>query len=217
LFCVIGRYFVMIFHGLVSSGMFMMLYFFYVRFHSRSILFRKNVLGSVPLLRGWCFLLVILNMRVPPSLGFFSEVLLLGLLALWFFFCSVILFFMSFFVGAYNVILFCFSRHGVGNSMRLFMELETREHLLFLLHTFPCFGLIFFSWSVYDYFFLGLLSLWKMLNCGFKDFTGSLLFMFSLVGFFWMLSHLFTLVLFLVLDRMRGILLEFFFVWLFWY
>ena len=77
-FCVGGSYLIMIFHGLVSSCLFMLLFFLYVRYNSRRVIFNKSILRRVPLMGGWCFLFVVLNVRVPPSLGFFSEILVLG-------------------------------------------------------------------------------------------------------------------------------------------
>jgi NADH-ubiquinone oxidoreductase chain 4 len=47
-----GAYFVMIFHGLVSSCLFMLLFFLYVRFRSRRIVVNKNILQDLPLIRG---------------------------------------------------------------------------------------------------------------------------------------------------------------------
>jgi hypothetical protein len=49
-----------------------------------------------------------------------------------------------FFVGVYNVYLFCYMSHGEGTLSELSVSLDTREHLLVFLHFFPCFGLVFF-------------------------------------------------------------------------
>jgi NADH-ubiquinone oxidoreductase chain 4 len=87
--CLLGGYLIMIFHGLVSSCLFMLLFFIYVRFHSRRVVANKNVLQEFPLFRGWFFLFISLNMSVPPSLGFFSEIMVLGPLLVYFFFLGV--------------------------------------------------------------------------------------------------------------------------------
>lgn len=144
LICLEGSYFIMIFHGLVSSCLFIMLFFLYVRYGSRSVVFNKGVLRNFSLLSGWCFVFVSLNMRVPPSIGFFSEVLVLGPIFFFYFLLGFWLFFMFFFVGVYNIYLFCFMGHGEGFISNSFFELEAREHLLFFLHFLPCFGLLFF-------------------------------------------------------------------------
>jgi len=142
--CVKGSFLVIIFHGLVSSCLFMLLFFLYVRYSSRSILLSKSILRSSPLLRGWGFLFARFNMRVPPSLGFFSEVLILGPVFMYYFFLSFWLFFLLFLVGVYNIYLFCFMGHGSGFTRYKFGDLELREHYLFFMHGVPCLGLILF-------------------------------------------------------------------------
>jgi len=83
-------------------------------------------------------------MRVPPSLGFFSEVLILGPVFMYYFFLSFWLFFLLFLVGVYNIYLFCFMGHGSGFTRYKFGDLELREHYLFFMHGVPCLGLILF-------------------------------------------------------------------------
>jgi len=119
-------------------------FFLYTRYRSRSILLRRNVLFSLPLLSGWAFTFFVFNMSVPPSLGFFSEIFILGPLFFYYFFVSFWLFIIVFFVGVYNIYLFCFLRHGENTLSYFFGDLETREHYLFLIHGLPCLGLIFF-------------------------------------------------------------------------
>lgn len=46
----IGSYLLMIFHGLVSSGLFILLFFLYVRYGSRSIFLGKRLILTVPFL-----------------------------------------------------------------------------------------------------------------------------------------------------------------------
>lgn len=84
----VGAYLLMIFHGLVSSSLFMLLFFLYVRYHSRRIFLGKSLILSVPFLSFWCFLFIRLNIRAPPRLGFFSEILILGPIFLFSFFLS---------------------------------------------------------------------------------------------------------------------------------
>lgn len=139
----VGAYLLMIFHGLVSSSLFMLLFFLYVRYHSRRIFLGKSLILSVPFLSFWCFLFIRLNIRAPPRLGFFSEILILGPIFLFSFFLSCWMFFMLFFVAVYNVFLFCFISHGNGVLSYLFGDLEVREQYLFLMHSLPCFLIVF--------------------------------------------------------------------------
>lgn len=151
-FCVSGAYLIMIFHGLVSSCLFILLFFLYVRYNSRSIVFNKGILNDIVILGGWSFLFIILNVSVPPSLGFFSEVIVLGSLFSFYISLGFWLFIMFFFVGLYNIYLFCFMSHGEGFLINSFIELEVREHFLFFLHFVPCFGLVFFLNLLFPFF-----------------------------------------------------------------
>jgi hypothetical protein len=82
-------------------------------------------------------------MSVPPSLGFFSEIMVLGPLLVYFFFLGVWLFVLFFFVGVYNIYLFCFMNHGEGRLSGNVHRMELREHFLSFFHFFPCFGVLF--------------------------------------------------------------------------
>jgi len=140
----VGSYLLIIFHGLVSSCLFILLFFLYVRFRSRSIFLGKRLLLRRPLLGFWCFLFIRFNLRAPPRLGFFSEILILGPIFLFSFFLGIWLFFLLLFVAIYNIFLFCFIRHGRGILSYLFGDLEVREQYLFLAHGIPCLLLVFF-------------------------------------------------------------------------
>ena len=73
-----GGVFIIIGHGFCSSCLFYILYVFYERFYSRSMLVLKGVGFFLPIMRGVWFLFSILNMGVPPSFSFFSEVIILS-------------------------------------------------------------------------------------------------------------------------------------------
>jgi len=100
-----GSYLLMIFHGLVSSSLFMLLFFLYVRYRSRRIFLGKSLILGVPFLALWCFLFVSLNLRAPPRLGFFSEILILGPTFVFSFFFGYLNVFYAFFCGSLQ----CFS------------------------------------------------------------------------------------------------------------
>jgi len=142
--CLNGSFLIIIFHGLVSSCLFILLFFLYVRYRSRRVLLRKRLLISTPILRGWGFLFISFNIRVPPSMGFFSEIIILGPIFIFYFLLSFWLFILLFLVGAYNIYLFCFIGHGGGFINHNFNGLELREHFLFFMHGVPCLSLIFF-------------------------------------------------------------------------
>jgi len=68
-------------------------------------------------------------MGVPPSLGFFSEILvLMGVLSVWYFHFFVC-FIMLVLVGFYNIYLFVSVGHGVGGYGVRLLQVLVREHL----------------------------------------------------------------------------------------
>lgn len=71
-----GGVFIIIGHGFCSSCLFYFLYVLYERFYSRRALVLKGVSFFFPLARAVLFIFSVLNMGVPPSFSFFSEVLI---------------------------------------------------------------------------------------------------------------------------------------------
>jgi NADH-ubiquinone oxidoreductase chain 4 len=130
-------------HGLCSSCLFCLLYFVYCRLHSRRVLVVKNCLGICGILGFWWFFFCVLNMGVPPSLGFLSEVFIIvsflgyGLFSL--FFCFLVLLFS----GVYRIYLYRGPIHGPF-SFTGFFPLSVREHFVCFSHLFPLFLLPFF-------------------------------------------------------------------------
>ncbi|NP_007116.2 NADH dehydrogenase subunit 4 (mitochondrion) [Artemia franciscana] len=63
----------MVSHGICSSGLFYLSYLFYARIWSRSFLLTRSMISLFPYLCFWWLSLSFLNMGLPPSLNFFSE------------------------------------------------------------------------------------------------------------------------------------------------
>jgi hypothetical protein len=80
-------------------------------------------------------------MGVPPSLSFFSEILVLVSIIsfryLNFIFCGVIFFF----VGIYNLYFFMVGGHGLFIDFAFFFDFDVVEHLFSFFHLIPCFVL----------------------------------------------------------------------------
>lgn len=149
-----GRVFMMIGHGFCSSCLFYILFVFYDRFYSRRMLILKGINFYVPLLGGVWFLFLVLNMGVPPSLSFFSEVMILcGRFSFWFFNCFVF-FGLLLFSGFYGIVLFVCCSHGNGVIEGMQLGLRVREVLNFFIHFFFCVYIILGL----DFFFLWLFS-----------------------------------------------------------
>ena len=65
-------------HGIASSGLFYMSFVSYSRTHTRSLYLDVNRLWSSPPSSSLWVGVVLLNIGIPPTLNFFSELLLVG-------------------------------------------------------------------------------------------------------------------------------------------
>lgn len=144
-----GRIFMIIAHGFCSSCLFYILFVLYERFFTRSGLVLKGLGYLFPLMLFFWFLFSVLNIGVPPSFSFFSEVFILsglGALNLWTFFFSS---FLLLFAGFYGIFLYVISCHGreILNGWGIFVGL--REYLNFFGHFY---FLVFFVFCL-DFFF----------------------------------------------------------------
>jgi len=141
--------FMMIGHGFCSSCLFYILFVFYDRFYSRRMLILKGINFYVPLLGGVWFLFLVLNIGVPPSLSFFSEIMIIcGRFSFWFLHCFVF-FGLLLFSGFYGILLFVCCSHGGGGTEGMQLGLRVREVLNFFIHFFFCVYIVLF----FEFFF----------------------------------------------------------------
>lgn len=67
-------YFIIIAHGLCSSGLFCLANIYYERRMSRRILINKGIFNTLPSITFWIFLLSSRNISSPPSLNLLREI-----------------------------------------------------------------------------------------------------------------------------------------------
>ena len=75
-FGLFGFFFIMLAHGLSSSGLFSLIGFLYDRFHSRRMFLIKGGMKYFGPLPFWGFLLICGNISCPPTINFFSELII---------------------------------------------------------------------------------------------------------------------------------------------
>jgi len=145
-----GRIFIMISHGFCSSCLFYILYVLYERFFTRRGLLMKGVGYIFPMILLVWFVFSALNMGVPPSLSFFSEVSILvgvtGMTLYTFIFSGLLLLFSGFY-GIFFYVVSCHRTRMLG-GWNFFVG--PREFLLFYGHFY---FVIFLVFSL-DFFFL---------------------------------------------------------------
>nr|YP_010580374.1 NADH dehydrogenase subunit 4 [Lema decempunctata]UZS91165.1 NADH dehydrogenase subunit 4 [Lema decempunctata] len=134
---ILGAFFMMIAHGLCSSGLFCLANIVYERVLTRSLYLSKGMINILPSLSLWWFMFCICNMAAPPSLNLFSEIMLINSLMSYNWSVIFLLSLLSFFSAAYSLILFSFSQHGAISFIYSFYNGFYREFLLLFLHWFP--------------------------------------------------------------------------------
>lgn len=120
-----GSIVIMVAHGLISPIIFYLITFLYEFNHSRRVMVLKGVLSVSPLFCLLWFLCISLNLRVPPFISFYSEVIIVSSLLCfslvdWFF-----VFFSCFFTGVYCVYMYCSVSHGGGGFNIFFLDSKT--------------------------------------------------------------------------------------------
>nr|YP_010528118.1 NADH dehydrogenase subunit 4 [Rhyzodiastes puetzi]UXW64220.1 NADH dehydrogenase subunit 4 [Rhyzodiastes puetzi] len=133
-----GAYFMMLAHGLCSSGMFCLANLSYERLNSRSMLLNKGMMNLMSSMTLWWFLLSCCNMAAPPSMNLLSEISLLSSLIAYSKVLIFILMLMSFFSACYTLYLYSYSQHGkLFSGVYSSMSGYIREYLLMFLHWLP--------------------------------------------------------------------------------
>nr|WCB99537.1 NADH dehydrogenase subunit 4 [Meteorus sp. 2 XHS-2023a] len=132
-----GSMWMMISHGLCSSGLFCLVNFLYERSNSRNILINKGVMNLFPAMTLWWFLLCSSNFSAPPSLNLFSEIFLINGLLIWMKFNLMYLIIIMFFGTLFSIYLFSFSQHNYMFKMIKLKFNNIFEFLIIMLHWIP--------------------------------------------------------------------------------
>nr|AQU71821.1 NADH dehydrogenase subunit 4 [Planorbella duryi] len=124
-------------HGLSSSALFCMTYFTYSKVHTRSVMYIKGLLQLYPMIAFFWFLLCAINMAVPPSLNLLGEMFIIPSLYSISIMFIIIMGFMVFISGVYNMYLYTLINHGTsskyilaGSSMQNYQMLSLVFHLI---------------------------------------------------------------------------------------
>nr|YP_009741243.1 NADH dehydrogenase subunit 4 [Oxytauchira brachyptera]QID48453.1 NADH dehydrogenase subunit 4 [Oxytauchira brachyptera]QON98955.1 NADH dehydrogenase subunit 4 [Oxytauchira brachyptera] len=134
----LGSLFLMIGHGLCSSGLFCLSNIIYERLGSRMLLINKGMINLMPGMSFWWFLLSSSNMASPPSLNLIGELSLLNSMISWSSFTFLSLILLSFFSAVYTLYMYSYSQHGFYYSGFYSCSLGyLREYHLLFLHWFP--------------------------------------------------------------------------------
>nr|QBZ38142.1 NADH dehydrogenase subunit 4 [Muirodelphax atratus] len=134
----VGSLYLMLSHGLVSSGLFYFVGCLFDRLGTRSMFLMSGLINLSPSLVMFFFLLVVSNMSCPPSLNLISELLICFSLLGWDYLSLIYIFFTLFFSACSMVCWFSFVSHG--HTLGLVLNLDSglvREYYLFFMHLIP--------------------------------------------------------------------------------
>nr|YP_007026812.2 NADH dehydrogenase subunit 4 [Metacrangonyx repens] len=107
-----GCLFMMVAHGLCSSGLFYLVDVMYKRTGTRSLFVNKGMLNIMPNLSFWWFMFLLANLAGPPTLNLFSEICMLINLISWSKLNMFALMGITFFSGSYSIYLYSLSQHN---------------------------------------------------------------------------------------------------------
>lgn len=144
-----GAIFMILAHGLISSGLFFLIGLIYERTSRRSLSINKGLLNLIPSIRLWWFLMLSANIAAPPTLNLLAEISLISSLINWRKIIIVPLGLLAFFSAAYRIYLFSLSQHGKYlYSKQRFNRGRITEYLVLILHWVPANLLILGSFFI---------------------------------------------------------------------
>lgn len=167
-----GSLLIIIAHGFISPIIFYLITYLYTNTHSRRIMLLKGVLLFRPVFCFLWFLCCSFNLRVPPFMSFYSEVIIFSSLSMLTYYEWVLIFCFCFFTGLYCIYTYVVVSHGDSIS-KIFYFLDFKLSLISISHIF------FVFFYPFVFFVCWLVSLTKILVCGTEDiFTSHFFFIF---------------------------------------
>nr|YP_009629419.1 NADH dehydrogenase subunit 4 [Sogatella vibix]AVV32045.1 NADH dehydrogenase subunit 4 [Sogatella vibix] len=134
----LGSLYLMISHGLVSSGLFYFVGCLFDRLSTRSLFLIKGLVNLCPSLMMFFFFLLASNMSFPPSLNLISEIFICMSLLSWDFTTFLLIFFSLFFSACAMVTFFSYIFHGLTSGLLYILDSGIiREFYLFFMHLLP--------------------------------------------------------------------------------
>lgn len=139
----LGALWIIIGHGLVSSGLFRAVNILYERSHTRSIILNKGILSVSPVFSLFWFILIMYNFSGPFRINLYREILiitsLLNFSLVSFFFIILI----CFFSAAYGLVIYASSQQGLSDALVIKIKIiNNRELIIILSHLWPCLFLL---------------------------------------------------------------------------
>ena len=139
-----GSLSIIVAHGLVSSGLFVLSNIVYESTSTRRIYLNKGLLSILPSLSLFWFIISVFNIGAPLSINLFSEILLISSILNSSFYLSLLIGLSGLFTGVYTLYFYTATQHGQFSSyVNVFFCINYRIYSCLLFHIIPIFILIF--------------------------------------------------------------------------
>jgi NADH:ubiquinone oxidoreductase subunit 4 (chain M) len=133
----IGSVYLMVGHGLCSSGLFCVLGLVYNRSLTRSLYLNKGIINIIPIRRLWWFLFCSSNLAFPPCLNLPGEIFLFISVLGWNWHFFLVVGLLGVLSSMYRIYLFSFSQQGKISFYFSFKSFNLYECILLSLHWIP--------------------------------------------------------------------------------
>lgn len=133
----IGRIYLIVGHGLCSSGLFCVLGLIYNRSLTRSLYLNKGIINIIPIRRFWWFLFCSSNLAFPPCLNLPGEIFLFISILGWNWHFFLIVGLLGVLSSIYRIYLFSFSQQGKITFYFSFKPFNLQECIVLSLHWIP--------------------------------------------------------------------------------
>lgn len=141
---------IIIAHGVCSSAIFSIANIVYEYIGRRRIILIKGLIIVFPYITIWWFLLIVGNMRGPPTFNLFSEILILVSILNSSIIFSGLFILLRFLVGGFSLVLYVSRQHGkVSVFMNPIIYRRSLNFNILFFHVTPIYFLLFYPYGFY--------------------------------------------------------------------
>jgi proton-translocating NADH-quinone oxidoreductase chain M len=149
-----GSLFVMLSHGIVSSGLFICIGFLYERYKTRLLTYYSGIVHIMPLFSSLFFLFILSNLSFPGTSNFVGELLIFLGLFINNSFIAIIVSILILITSVYSFWLYNRISYGMINLIYNFCDITKREFYILIFLLFINFFIGLFSYVISDFWML---------------------------------------------------------------
>nr|YP_009679478.1 NADH dehydrogenase subunit 4 [Harpactocrates apennicola]QDP17925.1 NADH dehydrogenase subunit 4 [Harpactocrates apennicola] len=131
----------MISHGLTSSALFFLVTIMYQIHHTRNIMSFKGLINIMPNITMWWFIFTAMNIAAPPSLNFFSEIMIITTTFMWNMSTAIPFLLTIMLTATFSYTLYATMTHASPNPLTLQTSTNHKIFLSLTSHLIPLFVL----------------------------------------------------------------------------